>query len=127
MGQRILIVDDNLLNRRLATAMLSRHGWETAEAIDGLQALKMLEGAHGYHAVLLDISMPNMNGDEVCRLLRADPRTADLPIIAYTAHALEEDRERMLAAGFDAIATKPVSLTSLMECIGRAMASRSAE
>jgi two-component system, chemotaxis family, chemotaxis protein CheY len=126
MGRRILIVDDNMLNRRLATAMLSRNGWETAEATDGLQALKMLEGAHGYHAVLLDISMPNMNGDEVCRLLRADQRTANLPIVAYTAHALEEDRGRMRAAGFDAIATKPVSLATLLECIELAMTARSA-
>lgn len=126
MGRRILIVDDNRLNRRLATAMLSRNGWETAEATDGLQALKMLEGAHGYHAVLLDISMPNMNGDEVCRLLRADQRTAHLPIVAYTAHALEEDRGRMRAAGFDAIATKPVSLATLLECIEQAMTARSA-
>lgn len=124
MSRRILIVDDNMLNRRLATAMLSRNGWETAEVEDGMLALKVLEGDHGFHAVLLDISMPGMNGDEVCRRLRANDHTANLPIVAYTAHALEEDRGRILEAGFDAIATKPVSVAILLELLEQAVASR---
>lgn len=122
MSKRILIVDDNAVNRKLAAAMLSRNGWETDQADDGAKALQMLEGEHGFHAVLLDISMPGMNGDEVCRTLRADPRTAGLPIIAYTAHAMEEDRGRVMAAGFDGVVIKPVSLASLLDNLERALA-----
>jgi len=124
MHKRILIVDDNLLNRKLATAMLSRSGWETADAENGTQALKMLEGNHGFLAVLLDISMPGINGDEVCRLLRADENTAGLPVVAYTAHAMDEDRERILAAGFDAIVIKPTSLETLLGCLQQALDAR---
>jgi CheY-like chemotaxis protein len=124
MSKRILIVDDNMLNRKLAAAMLSRNGWETADASDGQQALSMLAGDHGFAIVLLDISMPGINGDEVCRILRADPRTARLPIVAYTAHAMEEDRGRLLQAGFDAVAIKPVTQASLLGCLEQAQAAR---
>lgn len=124
MARRILIVDDNALNRRLAVAILGRQGWSTAEASDGQQALQMLAGAHGFDAVLLDISMPELNGDEVCRRLRTDPANAHLPVVAYTAHAMEEDRRRILEAGFDAIAIKPVTISSLLEPIAQAMVLR---
>ena len=124
MACRILIVDDNALNRRLAVAILGRQGWSTAEASDGQQALQMLAGAHGFDAVLLDISMPELNGDEVCCRLRTDPANVHLPVVAYTAHAMEEDRRRILEAGFDAIAIKPVTISSLLEPIAQAMVLR---
>lgn len=124
MTRRILIVDDNEINRMLATAFLSRSGWETVEAEDGHQALSILGGDHGCQAVLLDISMPDINGDDVCRALRADPHTAELPIIAYTAHAMEEDRVRLLASGFDAVVIKPINLTTLLEGVAAALSRR---
>lgn len=125
MSRRILVVDDVSSNRKLAIAMLKREGWEVDEADDGNKALEMLMGDHGYRAVLLDISMPGISGDEVCRRLRADARTAALPLVAYTAHALEEDRVRILAAGFDAIVIKPVNLATLAAALTHALAKRS--
>lgn len=125
MSRRILVVDDVPSNRMLAIAMLKREGWACDEAADGNKALEMLAGDHGYRAVLLDISMPGISGDEVCRRLRADVRTAALPLVAYTAHALEEDRVRILAAGFDAIVIKPVNLATLAAALTQALAKRS--
>lgn len=128
MAKRILVVDDTPINRKLAMAMLKRDGWEVDEAEDGATALGMLAGAgesHGFHAVLLDISMPGLCGDDVCRSLRADARTAALPVVAYTAHAMEEERERFFAAGFDAVLIKPINAASLRAALDKALAARS--
>ena len=124
MSKRILVVDDVAINRMLAVALLKREGWSVAEAADGSRALEMLTGEHGFHAVLLDISMPGINGEEVCSQLRANPQTMGLPIVAYTAHAMEEDGERLIAAGFDALLIKPISAASLYSALERAIAAR---
>jgi CheY-like chemotaxis protein len=124
MSKRILVVDDINSNRLLACALLKRAGWETEEAADGNRALEILTGEHGFQAVLLDISMPGINGDEVCGKLRANPATAGLPIVAYTAHALEEDGERLLASGFDALLIKPISVAALHAALEKAIAQR---
>jgi CheY-like chemotaxis protein len=116
MSRRILIVDDTKINRMLAIALLKRDGWECAEAVDGADALAKLKAEH-FDAVLLDIKMPVMNGEELCKILRADAETSTLPVIAYTAHALEEDKDIFLAKGFDAVLIKPVSLASLKEAL----------
>lgn len=113
MNKRALVVDDVPCNRMIAVVMLQREGWQTEEAVDGEDALLKLEGDHGYSLVLLDIKMPGMSGEEVCRILRADIRTASLPVVAYTAHALEEDRENLLKIGFNAIIFKPIEVAAL--------------
>lgn len=107
--KKILVVDDNAVNRKLACAMLKKQGWDTAEADGGQQALDRLS-ADTFEAVLLDISMPGMNGEEVCRAIRADQRLQHLKVIAYTAHALESEKSRIMSAGFDDILIKPVSM-----------------
>jgi len=124
MSKRILVVDDVILNRMLAIALLKREGWVVAEAANGSQALEMLAGEHGFQAVLLDISMPGINGEEVCRTLRANPETSGLPIVAYTAHAMEEDGERLISAGFDTLLIKPISAASLQTALEQAIAAR---
>ncbi len=125
MSKRALVVDDTMLNRKLAIAMLKREGWEANEAESGEEALAKLGGEHGYQVVLLDIKMPGMSGEDVCRTLRADPRTATLPLIAYTAHALEDEQENFLTIGFDAVLIKPIEVDSLGAALKKALAAHS--
>lgn len=125
MRKRILVVDDTPLNLKLAAAFLKRGGWEVAEAIDGMTAMDLLASDPEFDALLLDISMPGMSGEELCRAVRADARTADLPIIAYTAHALVEERERIMSAGFDDIVVKPAAMATLLAVLSQAVEKRS--
>ncbi len=122
MSKRILIVDDTKLNRVLAIALLKRDGWECTEATDGKEALSKLEGEHGYDVVLLDIKMPGMSGEDVCQTLRATAGTAKLPLIAYTAHALEEERESFMLMGFNAVLIKPICYNSLKAALNDVLA-----
>lgn len=125
MRKRILVVDDTPLNILVASAFLRHGGWEVEEACDGETALVLLAEGDGFDALLLDINMPGMSGEEVCRALRADRRTAALPIVAYTAHALMEERERIMCAGFDDIVIKPASMATLLETVSKAVEKRS--
>jgi len=121
MSKRALVVDDIKVNRVLAMAMLRREGWECEEADCGDAALAKLKGEHGFNIVFLDIKMPGLSGEEVCRILRTDPNTSTLPLVAYTAHALEEERETILALGFNAVLIKPINLSSLKEVLARVL------
>jgi CheY-like chemotaxis protein len=112
MKKRILIVDDTEINRRLAAALLKRDGWDTTEAHDGQSGLAIL-ASESFDAVLLDISMPGLNGEDVCRLIRSTPALKHLPVIAYTAHAMPEEKDQILACGFDTLLIKPISAASL--------------
>lgn len=112
-----LVVDDNATNRLLAKTLLRKLGWQCDEAESGERALVMLR-EHTYPLVLLDISMPGMSGEEACLLMRKMPEGQGIRIIAYTAHAYPEERTRILAAGFDDLVSKPVSLQRLTEAIG---------
>ena len=105
----VLVVDDSEINRLLATMTLTAQGHQADEACNGSEALAMLERRR-YDCVLLDISMPEMSGYEVCARIRRDPRLASTRVVAYTAHALGADRRKMLDTGFDAVLTKPASL-----------------
>ena len=111
--QRIaLVVDDNATNRLLARTLLKKLNWQSDEAASGEAALELLKTGR-YHAVLLDISMPGMSGEDTCVAMRATPEGRNIHIIAYTAHAFPEERTRILAAGFDDLVIKPVSLQML--------------
>lgn len=124
MSNRTLVVDDVEFNRKLARTMLRVLGWESEEAVDGADALDKLKGAHGFQLVLLDISMPGIDGEEVCRILRSDSQYNSLPIVAYTAHALEEDRGRFLANGFDGLLIKPIEIKTLSAVIQQSIEKR---
>jgi two-component system chemotaxis response regulator CheY len=110
--KRILVVDDNAINRKLAVAMLKKRGWLAEEVDSGLAALERL-AAVTFDGVLLDISMPGMDGEEVCRRIRADSTLAGLRLIAYTAHAMESEKQRFLDSGFDMILIKPITMQNL--------------
>ncbi|HNV58680.1 MAG TPA: response regulator [Rhodoferax sp.] len=117
MKRRVLLVDDVALNRKLANALMSRLGWQTLEADGGIAAMELLRSNQPVDLILLDISMPDLSGEEVCKQLRSDPAYAGLKIVAYTAHAGQDDVERFLANGFDAALIKPINSQRLSEVV----------
>ncbi len=116
---RIAVVEDNPDNRFLLQHLLSSDRYELVEYEDGPSALAGLPSA-GARLVLLDISLPGMDGFEVLRRIRADVALASLKVVAVTAHAMTGDRERCLAAGFDGYLAKPIVDEGELERVIRA-------
>ena len=106
MSARIAVVEDNADNRLLVQAILDGE-YDIVEFESGIAAVAGLEGA-APDVVLLDISLPGMDGTEVLGWIRGHERLRDLPVIALTAHAMSGDREKYLAAGFNDYVTKPI-------------------
>jgi CheY-like chemotaxis protein len=119
---RLLLVEDNELNRDMLSRRLGRAGFATTIAEDGEQALRKLAEERP-ELVLLDMNLPVIDGWTVCQRVRADAELAGTPIIALTAHAMAEDRNRALSAGCDDYATKPIDFPALLEKIRRLLAS----
>lgn len=113
---KILLVEDDEMNRDMLSRRLIKRGYEVVIATDG-QAGVDLAGAEQPDLILMDMSLPVMNGLEATRQVKAAPGTRAIPIIALTANALVEDREKALAAGCDDFDTKPVELPRLLEKI----------
>lgn len=113
---RILLVEDNEMNRDMLTRRLERRGFEILAAPDGAEGVKMAL-AEKPDLVLMDMSLPVMDGWDATRAIKADPAGATIPVIALTAHAMAGDREKCLAAGCDEYDTKPVEFPRLMEKI----------
>jgi two-component system, cell cycle response regulator DivK len=105
----ILLVDDNPRNLLLARDLLNHHGYRTLEAETAEEGLALAR-AHRPAVVLLDVQLPDMDGVEALERLRADAVTAAIPVAAFTAFAMKHDRERFLAAGFDAYIEKPIDV-----------------
>jgi two-component system, cell cycle response regulator DivK len=110
---KILLVEDNELNRDMLSRRLQRKGFEVAMAVDGLQGVEMAL-AGGYDLILMDMSLPELDGWEATRRVREANQTKRVPIIALTAHAMSGDREKAMAAGCDDYDTKPVELDRLL-------------
>jgi len=108
---RILLVEDNEMNRDMLRRRLERIGYEVDEVGDGAEAL--VRAASGPALILMDMSLPGMDGWEATRRLKTDPATASIPVIALTAHVMAGDRERAIAAGCDEFETKPVEFARL--------------
>ena len=115
-GKYVLIVDDHPMNRTLAAVLLRGTGWVCDQAGSGREALEKLK-THPFDCVLLDISMPDMSGDEVCKQIRASETLRHLRVIAYTAHTMKEEQDQILAAGFDALLIKPINRAVLLEML----------
>jgi two-component system cell cycle response regulator DivK len=120
---KILLVEDNEMNRDMLSRRLQRKGHEVLLAADGMQGILMAE-SHSPDLILLDMSLPVIDGWEAARRLKASPATAPVPLIALTAHAMSGDREKALAAGCDDYDTKPVDFAQLLVKI-QAMLDRS--
>lgn len=110
---KILLVEDNEMNRDMLTRRLERRGHEVLVAVDGAQGLAVAQ-AQLPGLILMDMSLPVIDGWEATRQLKADPATSGIPVIALTAHAMSEDRERALEAGCDDYDTKPVEFARLV-------------
>jgi two-component system, cell cycle response regulator DivK len=115
---KVLVVDDFAAGRELSAEYLTYRGYEVATAEDGAQAIERA-GEFLPDAILMDLSLPEVDGWEATRRLRADDRTKDIKIIALTAHALETEKERALDAGCDEVVTKPVVPKDLEEVVRR--------
>jgi CheY-like chemotaxis protein len=117
-GKTILLVEDNPFNRELAADLLTLAGLRVVIAVDAETALDL--AAHeALDLVLMDVSLPLMDGLEATRLLKNNPATAHLPVIALTAHAMKGDRERIMAAGCDGYLTKPIDTRNFVESVSR--------
>ncbi|MEM6995961.1 MAG: response regulator [Myxococcota bacterium] len=110
---KVLLVEDNEMNRDMLSRRLARRGFDVAVAVDGREGLEVARTASPA-LVLLDMDLPVIDGWEVARQLKAGEGTAAIPIIALTAHAMVGDRDRALQAGCDDYDTKPVELPRLL-------------
>jgi CheY-like chemotaxis protein len=112
-----LVVDDNAVNRSVTGHMLRKLGWSSVQVESGERALQELR-ARRFDLMLLDLRMQDMDGEETCRRARSELGLRDLKIVAYTAHGMEDDRGRILAAGFDRMLIKPIFLDDLRALCG---------
>jgi CheY-like chemotaxis protein len=116
MMAKILLVEDNEMNRDMLSRRLQRKGYDVAMAVDGREGVEMAR-AGGFDLILMDMSLPEIDGWEATRQLRAVPETRAVPIIGLTAHAMAGDREKALEAGCNDYDTKPVELPRLLSKI----------
>jgi len=120
---KILLVEDNEMNLDMLSRRLERRGYDVIIAVDGAQGVDMAQ-SDSPDLILMDMSLPVMDGWEATRRLKADGNTQHIPIIALTAHAIAGDRERCLAAGCDEYESKPVKfprlLAKIQEMLGEA-------
>jgi two-component system cell cycle response regulator DivK len=113
---KILLVEDNEMNRDMLSRRLAKRGFEVVMAVDGAQGVEMARSARP-DAILMDMSLPVMDGWTATRELKADVATRGIPVIGLTAHAMAGDREKCLEAGCDEYDTKPVDFPRLLEKI----------
>jgi CheY-like chemotaxis protein len=113
---KILLVEDNEMNRDMLSRRLQRREYEVVIAVDGAQGVAMAI-AHKPDLILMDMSLPVIDGWEATRQIKANPQTKKIPVIALTAHAMSGDRERALEAGCDDYDTKPIELPRLLSKI----------
>jgi CheY-like chemotaxis protein len=116
-AKRVLVVDDNATNLKLITYLLATERCEVTTANSAERALASIRAARP-DLLLLDLQLPDMDGLELTRILRADPQLADLPIVAVTAYAMKGDEERAREAGVDGYVTKPIAKDYFRQLVG---------
>ncbi len=119
-NELILIVEDNEKNRKLVRDVLQVKGYKTIERETGEEGIRMAQESRPA-LILMDIQLPGIDGITALRRLRAEPETKDIPIIAVTASAMTNNRESMLAEGFDGYQNKPISVKDFLEEMGRVL------
>jgi DNA-binding response OmpR family regulator len=120
---KILLIEDNEMNRDMLSRRLAMRGFDVIVAIDGTSGARAA-ATEQPDLILMDVSLPDMDGFEVTRLLRSQPGTASIPVIALTAHTMETDRLRAVEAGCQDYDTKPVDLTRLLAKINAVLSPR---
>jgi two-component system, cell cycle response regulator DivK len=115
-GELILVVEDNEKNRKLVRDVLVVKGYRLLETETGEDGLRVAREQHPA-LILMDILLPGIDGIETLRRLRADPATAAIPVVAVTASAMTQDRQKILAAGFDGYQAKPISIRPFLELV----------
>ena len=125
-AREILLVEDEAINREIGLYFLTDAGFRVTVAEDGLEAVE-LAGQHRYDLILMDLQMPRLDGLEAARRIRASEEGLRVPIIALTANAFAEDRERCLAVGMDDFISKPFLPETLLACLQRHLAQAAAE
>jgi len=119
----VLVAEDNAVNRELLRELLETRGYTVLEACDGQEALHMIDQVQP-DILLLDIGMPVLDGFAVVRKIRENPHLAKLPVVAVTAYAMQDDREKILNSKFDGYLSKPIDARSLMEELDRLLSQR---
>ena len=119
-GELILIVEDNERNRKLVRDVLAFHGYRLAEAETGEDGVRLARELHP-QLVLMDIQLPGMDGIAALGQLRSDPATRAIPVIAVTASAMTQDRQKIMAAGFDGYQSKPIRVREFLDAVRRAL------
>jgi len=114
--KKILLIEDNELNRDMLSRRLQKRGYEVVTAVDGETGIAMAQ-AEAPALILMDVTLPGIDGLEATRRLKAAPQTRHIPIVALTAHTMASDRDTALAAGCDDFDTKPIELPRLLEKI----------
>jgi len=112
----ILIIEDNVLNRKLVRDVLQAKGYRTLESETAEEGVRLAR-EHLPALVLMDIQLPGMNGIEALGQLRADPSTQAIPVIAVTASAMTQNRQQIMAAGFDGYQPKPINVAAFLEAV----------
>lgn len=123
-GEAILIVDDNAVNLKLLRITLAVAGYDVQTAIDAEQAMSVL-ALFRPRLILMDIQLPGMNGIDALRVLRSDPATRKIPVIAVTASVMQQDRKLITEAGFDGYVGKPISLNEFLDAVNSMLARHS--
>jgi len=118
---KILLVEDQEMNRDMLSRRLKKKGYEVAIAVDGAEGVEKAR-SESPELILMDMSLPVMDGWEATRRLKADEATRSIPVVALTAHAMSTDRDKALEAGCDAYETKPVELPRLLETMEKLLA-----
>jgi two-component system, cell cycle response regulator DivK len=121
MARRILVAEDEPDNRRIVVKVLAMEGYTILEAVDGRSTLELARREHP-DLIVLDLGMPGIDGWEAARRLKADPQTADIPIIALTAFAMRGDEQRAREAGCDGYLSKPCRPQRIREIVARFLA-----
>ncbi len=122
-GEKILVVEDNPVNRRLAEFLLRSHGYQILQAATAQEAFEIVNSERP-NLIVMDIQLPGMDGLEATRKLKEDPRSRDIPVVAVTSYAMKGDEETALAAGCVGYITKPIEKTILLSEVARLLTPR---
>jgi len=125
-GKRILLIEDNAVNRRLAQFLLKSKGYEVWEATTAPEAFATLKERRP-DLILMDIQLPEVDGLTATRHLKADPATQDIPVVAVTSYAMKGDETRALEAGCSGYVTKPIDKTLFLDTVARVLAAKRAD